>query len=90
MKASEQGNPDDVCARAQLVGGFDAALRLITGKWKAEILWCLTPGKRRFGELLTALRVGREIRDEGLLDRLRRRSEGLLRQLKISARQQQR
>ena len=27
------------------------SLRIVTGKWKGEILWSLKDGKRRFGEL---------------------------------------
>ena len=32
-----------------------AALRLITGKWKGEIMWSLKDGKRRFGELMRGI-----------------------------------
>ena len=32
-----------------------AAMRLITGKWKGEILWSLKDDKRRFGELMRAI-----------------------------------
>jgi DNA-binding HxlR family transcriptional regulator len=31
--------------------GLEAALDVIGGKWKVLILWPLTPGPRRFGEL---------------------------------------
>jgi DNA-binding HxlR family transcriptional regulator len=34
---------------------FHAALKLLTGKWKAEILWSLKDGKLRFGELMRAI-----------------------------------
>jgi DNA-binding HxlR family transcriptional regulator len=33
------------------VGEFDAALRMLTGKWKGEILYRLAQHKHRFGEL---------------------------------------
>jgi DNA-binding HxlR family transcriptional regulator len=31
--------------------GLEAALAVIGGKWKPIVLWHLTPGPRRFGEL---------------------------------------
>jgi DNA-binding HxlR family transcriptional regulator len=31
--------------------GIEAALDVIGGKWKPIILWHLSPGPRRFGEL---------------------------------------
>ncbi|HVG46857.1 MAG TPA: helix-turn-helix domain-containing protein [Rubellimicrobium sp.] len=34
---------------------FHAALKLLTGKWKAEILWSLRQGKLRFGELMRSI-----------------------------------
>ncbi|WP_210526703.1 winged helix-turn-helix transcriptional regulator [Rubellimicrobium arenae] len=34
---------------------FHAALKLLTGKWKAEILWSLREGKLRFGELMRSI-----------------------------------
>lgn len=38
-------------ARAQL----HRALRLLSGKWKGEILWRLVDGKQRFGQLRRAI-----------------------------------
>src|SRR6185436_7455036 len=38
-------------ARAQL----HRALRLLSGKWKGEILWQLVDGKQRFGQLRRAI-----------------------------------
>ena len=38
-------------ARAQ----FQRALRVLSGKWKGEILWQLVDGKQRFGQLRRAI-----------------------------------
>ncbi|AOS65886.1 winged helix-turn-helix transcriptional regulator [Actinoalloteichus hymeniacidonis] len=35
--------------------GIDAAVDVISGKWKVLILWALSDGPRRFGELKRAL-----------------------------------
>lgn len=45
----------DLCDNAHPVNCMRAALRLITGKWKGEILWSLKDGKRRFGELMRVI-----------------------------------
>jgi len=45
----------ELCAGAQPTVCFHAALKLLTGKWKAEILWSLRTGKLRFGELMRAI-----------------------------------
>jgi DNA-binding HxlR family transcriptional regulator len=38
--------------RRQAYGcGLEAALAVVGGKWKPIVLWHLTPGPRRFGEL---------------------------------------
>ncbi|AGA26237.1 winged helix-turn-helix transcriptional regulator [Singulisphaera acidiphila] len=38
--------------RRQAYGcGLEAALDIVGGKWKPIVLWHLTPGPRRFGEL---------------------------------------
>jgi DNA-binding HxlR family transcriptional regulator len=44
-----------LCKDAHPVICMRAALRLITGKWKAEIMWSLKDGKRRFGELMRTI-----------------------------------
>lgn len=44
-----------LCGDAHPVICMRAALRLITGKWKAEIMWSLKDGKRRFGELMRGI-----------------------------------
>lgn len=46
---------DDLCEKAASTGCFDAVLRLITGKWKTDILWALSGRKHRFGELMRAI-----------------------------------
>jgi len=46
---------DDLCSGAQPRVCFHAALKLLTGKWKAEILWCLREGELRFGELMRSI-----------------------------------
>jgi DNA-binding HxlR family transcriptional regulator len=58
--------------------GLDAAIDVIGGKWKALILWELSHGTRRFGELRRAV-VGisekmliqqlRELEGDGIVDR---------------------
>ncbi|KRR16616.1 hypothetical protein CQ14_13420 [Bradyrhizobium lablabi] len=52
MKKQTNG-PDhaDCTAAPQL----QRALRVLSGKWKGEILWQLVGGKRRFGELRRAI-----------------------------------
>lgn len=45
----------DMCGGAQPRVCFRAALKLLTGKWKAEILWTLREDKRRFGELMRSI-----------------------------------
>ena len=51
MKASA---PAEVC-RGRPMERFHAAMRILTGKWKGEILWQLVHGRRRFGELRRAI-----------------------------------
>lgn len=41
----------DVCPDSAAVEQFHAAMRVLTGKWKGEILWRLGQGTLRFGEL---------------------------------------
>lgn len=45
----------DTCPSAEVVEQFHAAMRMLTGKWKAEILWRLGHGTLRFGELRRAI-----------------------------------
>ena len=54
IRANPQERPE-MCADAHPVICMRAGLRLITGKWKAEIMWSLKDGKRRFGELMRAI-----------------------------------
>jgi DNA-binding HxlR family transcriptional regulator len=46
---------DQGCEGTGLVAEFDDALRMLTGKWKGEILWRLTQQTHRFGELKRAI-----------------------------------
>lgn len=39
------------CASSAPVAQFHRAMRILTGKWKGEILWHLTQRTHRFGEL---------------------------------------
>jgi DNA-binding HxlR family transcriptional regulator len=39
------------CANPASVAQFQRAMRILTGKWKGEILWYLTQRTHRFGEL---------------------------------------
>lgn len=69
---------DDVCSHKQVTELTPAAMRLLTGKWKAEIIWSLRKGKRRFSELhrdvpgitqhMLTLRL-RELEQHGLVTR---------------------
>jgi DNA-binding HxlR family transcriptional regulator len=43
------------CDESVSVAEFDAALRMLTGKWKGEILYRLTQRRHRFGELKRAI-----------------------------------
>ena len=53
--AREAEKDHDLCGGAQPRVCFHAALKLLTGKWKAEILWSLKDGKLRFGELMRSI-----------------------------------
>lgn len=51
-------NPDtgssvesEACPSSDAVEQFHATMRMLTGKWKGEILWRLGQGTLRFGEL---------------------------------------
>ena len=57
-KLKLSANPEETPALrdpAHVMTCTRAALRLITGKWKGEIMWCLKDDKRRFGELMRAI-----------------------------------
>jgi DNA-binding HxlR family transcriptional regulator len=47
----ESGADADGCTGTRPLEQFQAAMRILTGKWKGEILWQLVRGKLRFGEL---------------------------------------
>ncbi|MBP1807702.1 winged helix-turn-helix transcriptional regulator [Rubellimicrobium aerolatum] len=53
--APESEQTPDLRDSAHLLICTRAALRLITGKWKGEIMWNLKDGKHRFGELMRAI-----------------------------------
>lgn len=48
-------NVERVCAGEDAGTQFHRALKMLTGKWKGEILWLLSQGKHRFGELRRAI-----------------------------------
>src|ERR1043166_8261799 len=48
-------NFDQACEGAGRVAEFDDALRMLTGKWKGEILWRLAHRTNRVGELKRAI-----------------------------------
>lgn len=43
------------CQGAQPAACFEGAMRILTGKWKGQILWRLVHRKHRFGELMRAM-----------------------------------
>ncbi len=52
MKNKTNGEtPTDFCAADAAKAQFERALGMLTGKWKGEIIWLLSQGKHRFGEL---------------------------------------
>lgn len=56
-KQTVTNDDDEPCngPSAERVAHFDETLRLITGKWKGEILWHLARRTHRFGELRRAI-----------------------------------
>ncbi|MCA6116118.1 helix-turn-helix transcriptional regulator [Bradyrhizobium sp. WSM 1738] len=52
MKKQTNGPAPSECTAAPQL---QRALRVLSGKWKGEILWQLVGGKRRFGELRRAI-----------------------------------
>ena len=55
MKKQTNGPEHGECASEQVRRQFQRALRLLSGKWKSEILWQLVDGKQRFGQLRRAI-----------------------------------
>jgi len=55
MKKQTNGNEPDECASERARQQLHRALRLLSGKWKGEILWQLVDGKQRFGQLRRAI-----------------------------------
>jgi DNA-binding HxlR family transcriptional regulator len=55
MKKQTNGNEAHECASERARQQFQRALRLLSGKWKGEILWQLVDGKQRFGQLRRAI-----------------------------------
>jgi DNA-binding HxlR family transcriptional regulator len=53
----KQTNEDEgrECPSEQARAQLHRALRLLSGKWKGEILWQLVDGKQRFGQLRRAI-----------------------------------
>jgi DNA-binding HxlR family transcriptional regulator len=55
IDSAESDADSKACAGAPPARQFQAAMRILTGKWKGEILWQLTQGTLRFGELRRAI-----------------------------------
>jgi DNA-binding HxlR family transcriptional regulator len=64
--------------RGPYICGIDAAMDVVSGKWKSLILWELDHGKKRFGELRRGLpgvsekmlsQQIREMEEDGLVSR---------------------
>ena len=55
MKKQTNGNEAPECASERARAQFQRALRVLSGKWKGEILWQLVDGKQRFGQLRRAI-----------------------------------
>jgi DNA-binding HxlR family transcriptional regulator len=54
-KTADLISETEACENSQQVILFQSAIRLLTGKWKCEILYALIGGTRRFGELRRAI-----------------------------------
>ncbi len=52
---AESAEESETCPDSATVERFHAAMRILTGKWKGEILWRLGHGTLRFGELRRAI-----------------------------------
>ena len=55
MKKQTNGNEAQECVSERARAQLHRALRLLSGKWKGEILWQLVDGKQRFGQLRRAI-----------------------------------
>ena len=55
MKKQTNGNEAHECVSERARAQLHRALRLLSGKWKGEILWQLVDGKQRFGQLRRAI-----------------------------------
>jgi DNA-binding HxlR family transcriptional regulator len=55
MKKQTNGNIEQECPSERGRQQLHRAFRLLSGKWKGEILWQLVDGKQRFGQLRRAI-----------------------------------
>lgn len=55
MKKQTNENHTEECPSERARQQLHRALRLLSGKWKGEILWQLVEGKQRFGQLRRAI-----------------------------------
>jgi DNA-binding HxlR family transcriptional regulator len=55
MKNQTNENEGQECPSERARAQLHRALRLLSGKWKGEILWQLVDGKQRFGQLRRAI-----------------------------------
>jgi DNA-binding HxlR family transcriptional regulator len=55
MENQTNGGEGRECPSEQVRAQLHRALRLLSGKWKGEILWQLVDGKQRFGQLRRAI-----------------------------------
>src|SRR4029450_7680883 len=55
MKKQTNENEGQECPSERARAQLHRALRLLSGKWKGEILWQLVDGKLRFGQLRPAI-----------------------------------
>jgi DNA-binding HxlR family transcriptional regulator len=55
MKKQTNENEGQECPSERARAQLHRALRVLSGKWKGEILWQLVDGKQRFGQLRRAI-----------------------------------
>jgi DNA-binding HxlR family transcriptional regulator len=55
MKKQTNGVSSSDCASTRAKQQLQRAFRVLSGKWKGEILWQLVKGKQRFGQLRRAI-----------------------------------